>query len=142
MELSKKMNVLELVNTMAWASQDLLELDLQDLKGISGAVKNGPIERTIPPIGLLLKPLLRPANFIFLREAFGFSMEFSLLLLLPPSLILLASVLNCYRREATNTQSEEMPMMWVMRSDWGVNLFSVIFRFITTNDLGTRTIPH
>ena len=32
MEVGRKMNVLELYNTTAWAAQELIECDLQDLK--------------------------------------------------------------------------------------------------------------
>lgn len=48
-----------------------------------------------------------------------------------------SAVLNCYRRESTNSVAEEIPMAWVMQSNWGINFFSVVFRYIISNDEGT-----
>lgn len=49
----------------------------------------------------------------------------------------LLAVLSAYRRESTNAEAPSIPIAWVMQSNWGVNFFSVVFRYILSNDDGT-----
>lgn len=37
------------------------------------AMKEAVVEKSIPPVGRVLIPLLRPANFTFMRDTFNFS---------------------------------------------------------------------
>lgn len=37
------------------------------------AMKEAVVEKSIPPVGRVLMPLLRPANFAFMRDTFNFS---------------------------------------------------------------------